>query len=83
MKKIMGNFFPPKYAINRYRIGIGRYEKKIIGNLSDRPILKMAFIGVYWYRPIWKKAYRSYPGPKSFGRLEFLFMHWTKLFPKN
>ena len=45
----------------RYQIGIGRYEKKPYRLLSDPPILKMAFIGVYRYRPIWKKAYRSYP----------------------
>ena len=44
----------------RYRIGIGRFEKIYIGNLSDRQIPKMGFIGVYPYRPIWKKAYRSY-----------------------
>ena len=44
----------------RYRIGISRYEKNLIGNLSDRPIWKMGFIGAYRYWPIWKKAYRSY-----------------------
>ena len=45
----------------RHRIGIGRYEKNLIGNLSDRPIWKMGFIGAYRNRPIWKKAYRLYP----------------------
>ena len=39
----------------RYRIGIGRYEKNLIGNLSDRPIWKMGFIGAYRYLPLWKK----------------------------
>ena len=37
-------------------IGIGSVladmKKTYIGNLSDRPILKMGIIGVYRYRPI-------------------------------
>ena len=45
-------------------IGIGSLsadmKKTYIGKLSDRPILRMGIIGMYRYRPIWKKAYRSY-----------------------
>ena len=41
-------------------IGIGRYEKCHIGILSVSADKKIEFIGLYRYRPIWKKAYRSY-----------------------
>ena len=41
-------------------IGIGRYENFNIGNLSVSADKKIGFIGGYRYRPIWKKAYRSY-----------------------
>ena len=41
------------YLVN-IGIGIGRYENYHIGNLSDGPIKKMAFIGAYRYRPIRK-----------------------------
>ena len=33
----------------RYRIGIGRYEKSLIGNLSDRPLCKRGFICIGRY----------------------------------
>ena len=42
-------------------IGIGRYEKTYIGFLSVSADKKIPFIGLYRYRPIWKKAYRLYP----------------------
>ena len=41
-------------------IGIGRYRKFCIGNLSVSADIKIGFIGDYRYRPIWKKSYRSY-----------------------
>ena len=40
-------------------IGIGRYENFNIGNLSVSADKKISIIGIYRYRPIWKKAYRS------------------------
>ena len=43
-------------------IVIGRYEKFHIGILSVSADKKIEFIGLYRYRPIWKKAYRSYTG---------------------
>ena len=42
-------------------IVIGRYEKCHIGILSVSADKKIEFIGLYRYRLIWKKAYRSYP----------------------
>ena len=42
-------------------IVIGPYEKFHIGILSVSADKKIEFIGLYRYRPIWKKAYRSYP----------------------
>ena len=41
-------------------IGIGRYRKIYIGNLSVSADKKIGFISSYRYRPIWKKAYRLY-----------------------
>ena len=41
-------------------IGIGRYKKCHIGILSVLADKKIEFIGLYQYRLIWKKAYRSY-----------------------
>ena len=41
-------------------IVIGRYEKFHIGILSVSADKKIEFIGLYRYRLIWKKAYRSY-----------------------
>ena len=41
-------------------IVIGRYEKFHIGILSVSADKKIPFIGLYRYRPIWKKAYRLY-----------------------
>ena len=41
-------------------IGIGRYGEIFIGNLLVSADKKIHFIGGYQYRPIWKKAYRSY-----------------------
>ena len=41
-------------------IAIGRYEKFHTGILSVLADKKIEFIGLYWYRPIWKKAYQSY-----------------------
>ena len=58
--KKMDYFFPSKNAIYRYRIGIDRYEKKYISILLISADKKIEFIGDYRYRPIWKKAYRSY-----------------------
>ena len=46
-------------------IGIGRYEKTYIGFLSVSGDKKISYIRVYRYRPIWKKAYWSYPGLKT------------------
>ena len=51
-----------KPIISVIGIGIGRYEKISIGNLSVSADKKIRFIGGYRYRPIWKKAYRSYTG---------------------
>ena len=48
------------YCISVIGIGIGRYGKIYIGNLSVSADKKIGFIGSYRYRPIWKKAYRSY-----------------------
>ena len=39
-------------AISVIGIGIGRYEKKIIGPLSVSVDMKFGFIGDYRYRPI-------------------------------
>ena len=39
---------------------IGRYEKFHIGILLVSVDKKIEFIGLYQYRPIWKKAYRLY-----------------------
>ena len=41
-----------RLVLDQYQIGIGQYEKNLIGNLPDRPILKMGFIGVYRNRLI-------------------------------
>ena len=55
---IISSSFPQNTIHNYANIGIGirsvsaDMKKNHIGYLSDRPILKMAFIGVYRYRPI-------------------------------
>ena len=47
-------------------IGIDRYGNICIVNLSVSADIKIGLIGDYRYRPIWKKAYRSYTVLKGF-----------------
>ena len=49
-----------RYWISVSDIGIGRWVKNGISILSVSADKKIEFIGAYRYRPIWKKAYRSY-----------------------
>ena len=48
-----------------YGIVIGRYEKCHIGILLVSADKKIEVIGLYRYRPIWKKAYWSYTGAQE------------------
>ena len=57
-EKNNGLFLPQK---KQFVGSVSADMKKYIGILLDRPIWKMEFIGAYRYRPIWIKAYRSYP----------------------
>ena len=41
-------------------IGIGRYGKIYIGNLSVSADKEIGYISDYRYQPIWKNSYRSY-----------------------
>ena len=47
-------------VISVIEIGIGRYGKISIGNVSVSAEKKIVFIGDYRYQLIWKKVYRSY-----------------------
>ena len=52
--------FHKTYPIG-FGIGIGRYQKKLSVSVSVLAEKKIENIGDYWYRPKWKKAFRSYP----------------------
>ena len=62
MKYKIHNLHNLLYRLSVISIGIGRYGKIAIGNLSVSADMKIGFIGDYRYRQIWKKAYRSYTG---------------------
>ena len=55
-------------------IGIGRYEKFHIGILSVSADKKIEFIGLYRYRLIWKKAYRSYTDESTYSYMNMRMM---------
>ena len=64
------------YCISVIGISIGRYGKIYIGNLLVSADKKIGFIGSYRYRPIWKKAYRSYT---AFGASAMALVRWASL----
>ena len=63
-------------------IGIGRYEKTYIGFLSVSADKKISYIGLYRYRPIWKKAYRSYTEMIS-AKVYANHVFFARTFPPN